>query len=333
MNAQLHAGFDGGMTMPHEKRFPVLSVIMPVYNAEAYLKEAVASLLNQTFTDFELILINDASTDSSRRLAEHFAQTDHRIRLLDNEGLKGIVGALNTGLKHSRGRLIARADGDDIYPQDRFQLQVDCLCRHPAIMITGGGYAPFKPDGTARTILYPASPVEIGWRFVSATSFCHPSVMFRREVFETCGGYPSVAAEDYVFFSRIVRDHPCTNIRRVLVNYRETQTGLSAINAARIAASVRARFEDNFRFYGCNEEDADLFFNYQRCRLLKGPGEIIRVHRANRRIISRICKAYRFSLLDRRVVSWWVRILIGHCFRRSPWQWTGWKSIFRSSKG
>jgi len=306
---------------------------MPVYNAEAYLKEAVVSLLNQTFADFELIMINDASTDSSRQMAERFAQADHRIRLLDNECSKGIAGALNTGLKHSRGMLIARADSDDIYPQDRFQLQVDCLRRHPAIMITGGGYAPFKPDGTSRTILYPSNPVEIGWRFVSDTFFCHPSVMFRKKTYETYGGYPTVASEDYVFFSRIVRTHPCTNIRRVLVDYRETQTSLSTINAARIAASVRAQFEDNFRFYGCAEEDADLFFNYQRCRPLKGPGEIIRVHRANRRIISRICKAYRFSPLDRRVVSWWIRILAGYCFRRSPWQWIGWDSIFRSSKG
>jgi glycosyltransferase involved in cell wall biosynthesis len=108
---------------------PVISIVMPFYNAAPYLAEAVQSMLDQTFSDFELILINDGSTDNSEQVIRGF--NDPRIKYIRNEGNKGLVYSLNKGLDEARGVFIARMDGDDISLPERLQKQVQYLKAHP----------------------------------------------------------------------------------------------------------------------------------------------------------------------------------------------------------
>ena len=113
---------------------PQITVLMPAYNAEKYIGEAIASVLNQTFTDFELLIINDGSTDTTKQIIDSF--TDSRIRLI-NQTNQGIAAALNIGLLNAKADLIARFDADDICMPERLMIQYNFLSDHPDYIIVG----------------------------------------------------------------------------------------------------------------------------------------------------------------------------------------------------
>jgi glycosyltransferase involved in cell wall biosynthesis len=154
---------------------PKVSVVMPAYNAAKYIKSAIESVLSQTFDDFELLVINDASTDDTAQIVRDIAAEDERVVLLQNDRGKGVAGAINTGLEHSRGQYIARADADDISYPERFQKQVDYLDLHPEIFLLGTGVALFDDHGPMFNVVHPSSSAEIAWRFVSRITVCHAS--------------------------------------------------------------------------------------------------------------------------------------------------------------
>ena len=174
---------------------PKVSVILPFHNAASTLDAAVASIAAQSFTDFDLLLIGNASTDESNTIAKRWAAQDDRIRLITEPKI-GIAQALNTGLVHATGRYIARMDADDISHSERFAKQVAYLDEHPEIGVLG-----------TRTTFSTTVEKSIGmrwfteWqnviltphdhylkRFVDAP-LAHPTVMFRRELVEQHGGY------------------------------------------------------------------------------------------------------------------------------------------------
>ncbi|MDD2913253.1 MAG: glycosyltransferase family 2 protein, partial [Candidatus Pacebacteria bacterium] len=109
------------------KNNPKISIIMPVYNVETFLSEAIESVLNQTFYDFEFVIINDGSTDNSLEIIKNYEKKDSRIVLLDNKENLGITKSLNIGLNKARGEYIARMDGDDISEKERIEIQYDFL--------------------------------------------------------------------------------------------------------------------------------------------------------------------------------------------------------------
>ena len=114
---------------------PQISVVMPAYNAEKYITEAIDSILFQTFKDFEFIIINDASTDSTKDIIESYK--DPRIKLVNNEQNKGVAKSLNIGISVACGKYIARMDADDIALPERFQKQFDFMEQHPNIDVCG----------------------------------------------------------------------------------------------------------------------------------------------------------------------------------------------------
>ncbi len=119
-------------------KFPRITVIMPVYNCELYIKEAIDSILNQTFTDFEFLIIDDASTDKTVSIIKEYK--DFRIQLIEKEGNKGISDSLNYGLKVAKGEYIARMDGDDISLPERFVKQVTFLDSNPDVILCGSNF-------------------------------------------------------------------------------------------------------------------------------------------------------------------------------------------------
>lgn len=291
-----------------------VSIIMPVYNAERYLIEAIESLLGQTFRDFELLVVNDVSEDGTEAIVRRYAAKDTRIRLLQNSKGKGVAGGINTGLENARGEYIARADGDDINRPNRLEKQVEYLDRNPDIYLVGGGYAPFNENGHRIDAFHPVSPYEIAWHFVTNTFFCHPSVMFRRTVYEACGPYPAVDAEDFAYFSLVVKRFPCTNLQMILLDYRESLTNRSHEAKERIVASVRTQARSNYVLRLGKDDGFDLFFRYQNGGILRY-SDFLAVEAINYRLLKSIFSDYGKSIFSSEFFLLSFRILLQDTYR------------------
>ena len=199
---------------------PRITVLMPVLNAENHLPEALESVWRQTFCDYELLAVDDGSTDRTPEILA--ACRDPRLRVLRNETRRKLAGALNRGLEEARGEFIARMDADDLMRPDRLALQMAHLERHPEIGCCGGWARTFG-DGPRKTLIFPGGAEQVQACALFYSPFAHPTVMFRREPFEKEGlrydgsYYPT---EDYELWSRAIRKLACDNLQRVLVDYR-----------------------------------------------------------------------------------------------------------------
>lgn len=273
---------------------PKISVILPVYNGAKYLRESIESIRNQTFSDWELIIVNDGSNDNSATIAQTISAVEPRIRYFEHSQNKGLPCTLNTGLQQIRGKYIARMDQDDISLPNRFKEQYYFLEKNSDIFLVGGGYAPFNEQGHRINIFHPSSSMEIAWKFVTNTYFCHPSVMFRREITDTIGGYPNTGAEDFSFFSKIVRKYKCSNLQKVVIRYREHSDNLSHQTKDKILASAKSTYYDNFLFYMGNLLDAEIYYRYRTENILPFK-YFLKVNRINNTICHNIKVQYRIS--------------------------------------
>lgn len=198
---------------------PRISVLLPAYNAERYLREAVESILAQTYTDFELLLLNDGSTDRTEQVA--LSLNDKRIRYIANEQNLGLANTLNKGMAMAQGEFIARMDADDISLPTRFAVQVDYLDAHPEVMLCSCAIQQF---GAADHLMVGRSDfeqVKVDMLFSSAIG--HASSMWRREAFSERGlqfEQAEFPAEDYGLWTRAVFEGTMVNIPDVLYRYR-----------------------------------------------------------------------------------------------------------------
>lgn len=198
---------------------PKVSVLMPTYNVEKYIAEAIESILNQTFTDFELIILDDGSTDGSADIAKSF--TDNRIVYHHNDVNLGLANNLNIGLRMARGKYIARMDGDDISLPERFQTQIDFLEAHPDIDLCSCGLQMFGTEDTVWVRESNPEAVKITMMFYSPV--LHATSVWCRESFEKHNLYydqNAFPAEDYELWSRAVFHCKLVNIPQVLYRYR-----------------------------------------------------------------------------------------------------------------
>jgi hypothetical protein len=207
---------------------PLVSVVMPVYNVAPYVEEAVSSILDQTFRDFELIVIDDGSTDGTGDIIDCLAGDDSRIRLVrqDNQGL---VATLNRGCALASGKYIARMDGDDASFPTRFEKQVCFLEANPKVGICGTQAATMLSDGTRHGLyLRPVSDGPMKWYLMFGSCFAHVSVLIRSALLRSLGGYRDIlAAEDYDLWARASEIASFANISEVLVRFRVRPEGQS----------------------------------------------------------------------------------------------------------
>ncbi|MBN1585110.1 glycosyltransferase family 2 protein [Candidatus Uhrbacteria bacterium] len=286
-----------------------ISVIMPVYNAADTVSETLDSLLVQTYGNFEVLAVDDGSTDSSRDIIRKYAAEDGRIRLIERETNGGVAAAINTGLGLADGEFIARIDADDLARPYRFQKQVDFFRQHPEVGILGGGYAPFREDGTGFEAFHPTDCLELAWRFVTNTYFCHPSVMFRRGVFEAMGDYPKVEAEDFAYFSEAIKLFRGANLPEILIDYRESPQNRSNSAADRIAKSVRVQARRNYEYYlGPKDGNFELFFAYQHDRRLTWR-DWIKIEKINCTILNKLVKQCKISRCSKSFLTLRMRIV------------------------
>jgi glycosyltransferase involved in cell wall biosynthesis len=223
---------------------PKVSVLMPVYNGELYLCEAIDSILNQTFSDFELIIVDDCSKDGSVELIKTY--TDSRIRLIANPVNQGLRFILNQGIRLARAEYIARMDCDDISLPERLAKQVAYLDRHPQIAIVGAQSIYIDTAGKvmdSQNMFWCATePSSIRWTAGYECPFVHPLVMYRKQIlWDELGGYDENAtfAEDYEMWLRLLEhNYQGANLTEVLLKYRVNPA--SMMNSAKIETKINA---------------------------------------------------------------------------------------------
>jgi glycosyltransferase involved in cell wall biosynthesis len=231
---------------------PKITVLMPVYNAERFLREAVDSILIQTFRDFEFLIIDDGSTDSSREIIESYV--DSRIRFFKNDQNLGISETLNKGIKLASCELIARMDADDVSYPNRLQRQYDYMVQNKncALLSTW-----------ARVITHDKRFVRLEryrskFYYYNLTFECwmyHPTIMFRKQPVEAIGMYSMKYSEDYDLFWKVSTAFEIGNLAEALVDYRLSPTSLNTVlkreeynvaNEQNVLRNIRYYMGDDF---------------------------------------------------------------------------------------
>lgn len=186
---------------------PLVSVVMPTYNRGGLVGRAIESVLNQTYSNLEFIIINDASTDNTSEVIRRYEQKDKRIRRIDNKDNLRIVRSLNRGLANAKGKYIARIDDDDVWvSQDKLKKQISFLERNPDYVVIGtGSVAILKSRGLRIKNKKPETDKEIRDRMLFECPFLHPAVVFRRDPAQKIGFYDErlERAEDYDLWMRL----------------------------------------------------------------------------------------------------------------------------------
>ena len=213
---------------------PEISVLLCVYNGEAYLAECLESILNQSFTDFEFIIVNDGSTDRSLEILSGFAQKDQRIKLINKTENSGITASVTEGLKHCRGKYIARMDQDDVSLPDRFLKQHHYLESNPQIDVLGSSLAFIDRDGnlTGKTLIRPTDPMVIRLQMYYRCVIHNPSVLMRAAYYKNYNLNSQEkdyrAADDYSFWLRENSRHLYANLEEPCLLYRVHQKQTSS---------------------------------------------------------------------------------------------------------
>lgn len=255
---------------------PKVSVIMPAYNAEKYINEAVDSILTQTYGDFELIILNDCSKDRTEEMI--LAYEDARIVYLKNEQNMGVAATLNKGLEVAKGQYIARMDADDISLPERFEKQVAYLDTHPDVAVLGTAVETFDEKGDTFRDPYRPNDAQIKIDLLFASVLAHPSVMMRRDVILALGGYDREfeGLEDYELWCRVVAEHNITVYPEVLLRYRIHSAQVTQHSSPKKAAAQKRIRAYHLHTLGLPEDGtvAEGFYGYFAHRT-KTPDQVL----------------------------------------------------------
>ena len=214
---------------------PKVSIIMGAFNCADTIPFAIESLQIQTFKDWELIVCDDCSTDSTYRVISDLMLKDPRIQLIKNETNSRLAATLNHCLQRVRGQYVARMDADDICLPDRLEVQVNWLDEHPEFDVVGGGILLYDETGEHEVLLNPEFPnVKYMYRHIP---FFHPTIMMRREVYDNLGGYVVAKRTNrgqdmdlwFRFFSRGYKGYNLQGRQLLLILKRKIQYQLHGV--------------------------------------------------------------------------------------------------------
>jgi glycosyltransferase involved in cell wall biosynthesis len=212
---------------------PPITVLLSVFNGRQYLRQAIQSILDQTFTDFEFLIINDGSTDDSLKILNAFALGDPRIRIISRSN-RGLTVTLNEGIALARGEFIARMDADDIAMPDRLEKQLAYLRANPACVLLGSRVMLVDPNGSPiEEICLHKSHEEIDTALMShGWPMVHPAVMMRTRALRSIGGYCEAfrTNQDHDLFLRLAEYGRVANLPDMLLKYRQHKKSISAAN-------------------------------------------------------------------------------------------------------
>jgi len=210
-----------------ENKNPNVSVLMPVYNMEKYIGDAIESILNQTYRDFEFIIIDDCSVDKTWEIIKKYASKDNRIIAEKNERNLGIYGTRNKLISLAKGVYIVWQDADDISLLYRIEHQYKFMEEHLEIGISGGFLNYFNEDGEHGIRKYPADDRSLRKMIFKYSPIAQPAAIIRKECFNVTGLFPlaSPVAEDLAMSFQIGTKYKFGNLQEILIKYRENRNG------------------------------------------------------------------------------------------------------------
>jgi glycosyltransferase involved in cell wall biosynthesis len=232
----------------------LISVIMPVYNEEKYLRKSVQSILDQTFPHFEFIIINDGSSDRSAEILDQFAQTDKRIQIVHQEN-KGLATSLNVGLQMARGKFIARMDADDISLPKRLEIQSGILLNDNSVGVCHSRFSLIDSEGKAipfrKRAGFRFSSLQTRWTLIWRNCIGHPTVMIRREILNKYNLSYNVSAicEDYDLWCRLIEVTEFVAIRQPLLLHRLHSESFAANHGEQYLISCSDIIDRNLNKY------------------------------------------------------------------------------------
>lgn len=279
---------------------PKVTVLMPVYNGAPYLREAIQSVLDQTFTDFEFLIINDGSTDASVDIIHSYS--DPRIRLVNNEKNLQLIATLNKGLKLSRGKYIVRMDCDDISIPERLAIQVDYMDKNPDVGVCGSWFKVFygnnKMTAGWRMGVMPTDDQEIKATLLFQCPLAHPSTCLNRELlnkFALRYDASYIHAEDYQFWVECGNYFKLANVSKPLILYRLNNTSVSRSNQSQ-------QIEATLSIIRKEWEKKDMHMSHELYQSYKavlggygGINDLYSIHRALEQFVVKNEKARFFS--------------------------------------
>jgi glycosyltransferase involved in cell wall biosynthesis len=238
-----------------QKKAPHVSVLMPAYNAEAYIAEAIESILEQTFSDFEFIIVDDGSTDSTWQIIQSYAVKDSRIVPLRNQKNSQICVSLNNGLQIAKGQYVVRIDSDDTSPNSRIMKQVSFMEANPEIVVSGGAIQICDEAMLPKNIRsYNLSDTVMRSKLFRYSPFAHPSVIYRLDAVKKIGMYnPDLRdAEDYDLYFRLGCIGQFGNLSDVIHNLRLSTESISQTRGRRqemltLFIRLKALFEYSYK--------------------------------------------------------------------------------------
>lgn len=255
-----------------EKLAPEISVLLPVYNAEQYIKETVESILNQTFSNFEFIIIDDGSTDRSLEILQGYAKEDGRIRLISREN-KGLADTLNEGLKLCLADYIARIDSDDIATLERLEVEYNYLKENLDVVCVGSDFQLIDYKGRCiGSVCLPKKSKEIERALlIGECPIAHPSTMFLKKAINLVGGYNKsfFPAEDYALWIALLDIGKIKNLDTVLLKYRVHAAQVTQEANVKMTANTKIICEEACRKRGISsryDENIWLVTEKSRCK-------------------------------------------------------------------
>lgn len=222
----------------------LISIILPTYNGGKYIKRAIESIISQTYSSWELLVIDDGSTDNTSDILRNYISKDNRIKYLKNDFNLGIQKTLNKGIKESKGEYIARIDDDDEWiDKDKLEKQINFLSKHQDCVLVGTGVIVVNEDGEELLrYLLPESNEAIKARILGKNCFVHSSVMFKRDVVLGLGGYneskESRHIEDYDLWLRLGTIGKLANLPVYAVKFTSREGSLTAVNRVEIFKKI-----------------------------------------------------------------------------------------------
>lgn len=202
---------------------PKVSVILATYNRSALIGKAIESVLNQTYKDLELVVVNDASTDNTKELVIQYGQRDPRVVIINNGQNLGQVKSLNKGIAKACGKYIARIDDDDIWlTSDKLEKQIGFLEAHPEYVLVGGGIVVVNEHGKEMVrFLYPKEDQDIRKQMLISPPFAHGSVVFRKDAYVSVGGYSATMeyGEDWDLWLKLGKVGELHNVQDYVLQY------------------------------------------------------------------------------------------------------------------
>lgn len=309
---------------------PLVTVLMPVYNAQEYVGEAIQSVLCQTFQDFELLIVDDGCTDGSGEIIQTF--NDPRIRIITNEQNVGLIASLNRGLKEINTSYIARADADDICLPTRLEEQVAYLESHQKVGLCGTWFNNFQDDKVTSGARYAEDDKIIKLRHLYQIHVSHGTAMFRTETLKNHGFLFDSAfshAEDYELFDRIGTVTRIANLQKVLYLVREHDKSVSKVYSEIQQENSLLVRERIFSRIGVTLSKRELhtYEDLQHHVYTQASAQDVlqlfdRIFNANQK-----SEVFDIDLLRSHLSSTWYH----YCSTNSKWRFSGWSWFLKAS--